>query len=934
MTLTDAPRSSDDPRDDESGLERYRDAVRFDEVRYGSHCVDCYPANCTYRVYVRDGAIVREEIAGPAAATEGEVSDPTGRVAVPDDLPLGCNKGAAWSRQLDAGDRVLWPLRRVGERGSGEWERVSWDDALDEVADHLLDNIEATGGESIVREGSPEVGTGMGPDRFMTLIGGTTTDLNGSINDYAAGLQITLGKPNQLMRPMDTFQADTILLWHINPAYTLIPVFHYMCEARYRGAQVVLISPDVSPSHSHVDMHVPVNWGSDPALALALCGVIVTEGLVDEDFVRTQTDLSLLVRADTGRFLRASDLDASGRQDQFFHLDAQVGVVEAPRGTLFAEHTPALDGEAEVTLLDGSTVTVAPLFVRLRTHLEAYSPEAVAGTVGAHPDVIRELARMVASGRTMITIGGSASKTYHADLFQRSMLLILALTGNWGRLGTGTAWWNVTHGDGLLFSAAKPNAGPEGTEAVVSLMEAAEGALKLADPTLNDELASFELFRGALAGRQMVPPFFFWYWHCGYRARWNNQAWGDPSRSRPFDELVDEALDAGWWEGLDRPRPDVAPRVLIECGGNILRRSRGGRELLLEHLWPQLDLVVTIDFRMSATAIHADLVLPAAQHYEKVATHMPSMELVLGDQVVPPAGEAMAEWEMLCALCRSLERRAAAHGLETYTTRDGLTYRYDDLWSRFTYGGTLVTTEQVVDESVRDAAYLGTLPDGSDLTRLRETGRLGFVDWGRTPLGRGESAPWPEDGRNYSALSNHVDSGHPYPTLTRRAQFLIEHPWFVEAGEDLPVHKDPPLMGGDLPYVLSTGHNRWSIHAMNMANPVLLQTHRGEPHAVIHPGDAAREGFGDHDRVEISNGAGNLVVRAKLSEGQRPGSITVYAGWDGYQFEGWHVPSDLEPGLVKHLGLAGGYGHLRYAPLEWQPVPCDRPVRVALRSLS
>ncbi len=76
---------------------------------------------------------------------------------------------------------------------------------------------------------------------------------------------------------------------------------------------------------------------------------------------------------------------------------------------------------------------------------------------------------------------------------------------------------------------------------------------------------------------------------------------------------------------------------------------------------------------------------------------------------------------------------------------------------------------------------------------------MGFISWGRTPFGRGEAAPFPEDGKLFTSFSNHVDRGDPYPTLTRRAQFLIEHPWFVEAGEDLPVHKDPPPMGGPRP---------------------------------------------------------------------------------------------------------------------------------------
>ncbi len=103
----------------------------------------------------------------------------------------------------------------------------------------------------------------------------------------------------------------------------------------------------------------------------------------------------------------------------------------------------------------------------------------------------------------------------------------------------------MTHADGMMMAASKRKAGPEGTEEVLSLMESVEAALKAADPTLTDELASFEMFRSPGAGRQIVPPFFFWYWHCGYRERWNNESWGDPTLRRKFDEYVEEATGVG-----------------------------------------------------------------------------------------------------------------------------------------------------------------------------------------------------------------------------------------------------------------------------------------------------------------------------------------------------------------------------------------------------
>jgi anaerobic selenocysteine-containing dehydrogenase len=98
---------------------------------------------------VRDGRVVREE---PAATFE------TIEAGVPDMNPAGCQKGAAWSQMLHGKDRVLHPLRRVGERGEGKWKRVSWDEALTEIADARLDAIQESGPRSIVRFGTTEGG--------------------------------------------------------------------------------------------------------------------------------------------------------------------------------------------------------------------------------------------------------------------------------------------------------------------------------------------------------------------------------------------------------------------------------------------------------------------------------------------------------------------------------------------------------------------------------------------------------------------------------------------------------------------------------------------------------------------------------------------------------------------------------------------------------
>ena len=119
----------------------YKDRADWDSVYWATHCVDCYPGNCPMRVYVKDGKVVREESAAVFPVVEE---------GVPDMNPMGCQKGVSWSRQLEADERILYPLKRVGERGSGKWERVTWDQAATEIADAVLDAVEEVGAESIV----------------------------------------------------------------------------------------------------------------------------------------------------------------------------------------------------------------------------------------------------------------------------------------------------------------------------------------------------------------------------------------------------------------------------------------------------------------------------------------------------------------------------------------------------------------------------------------------------------------------------------------------------------------------------------------------------------------------------------------------------------------------------------------------------------------
>ena len=915
-------------------MDSYRKKWAWDNVAWATHCVDCYPGSCMYHIYLKDGKVAFEEVAGanPPSKVEG----------VPDKNPMGCQKGASWSQTLYGKERVLYPLRRVGERGEGNWERVSWDEALADIADRMLNAIEEGGPESIIHEMTPAEGGTMAtwPTRrlIVDLLGGVSTDVNGVINDFQPGHYITWGKFNPVGGP-DSGLTKLRLIWHCNPVYTQIPNYHAIAESRYQGCEVIHLAPDAGPSSIHADYFFSVRPGTDAALALAMCHTIIKEDLYSKRFVKEQTDLPLLVRLDTKRFLRESDLKEDGDEEQFYAWDtATRRIAPAPKSTLrWRKVRPALEGKRQVRLKDGSRVTVTPAFALLLSQLKRdYTPAKASKVCGVNADVIRMIARKIAKKRTSIFMGMNVCKYYHGDLMQRSMLLLLGLTSNWGRLGSGIGSWSIGSGlEGQNMFGLKKRPGRAEARRVLAMRKGLE---KMAGMDTSDDTEEMIAIDGVVNAVRtgvtgFVPPAFFWYNHCGYRERWNNREWGDPTMKRSFDEYFQEAIDKGWWEGVIKPAADQPPRVLFEVGGNMLRRQRGGGTQLLKHLWPKLDLIVSIDWRMSTTGRFSDYVLPASQHYEKPNFHMAAanlLQLKYSDGAAEPQGDSLNEWDIFRRLAKAIEERAKARELVEYKDSVGRTHKLDNLYYDMTLG--IEDADELIDEWIRDTAEAGMLAKGTTLKTIKKKGYAEFIATGKNVYTLNQATDATPE-KPYTALQWHVEKGLPYPTLTRRAQFYIDHPWFIEAGEELPVHKETPKMGGDYPFVLTSGHNRWSIHSMNITNRMLLQTHRGRPHLVMNPGDAEARGIADDEEIRVYNDVGDFMVHVKIASSVMPGQVICYNGWDPYQFREWRGPMDVEPGMVKWLHFAGGYGHLRYWPIQWQPIPVDRAVRVELEKL-
>ncbi|RMD83918.1 MAG: twin-arginine translocation signal domain-containing protein, partial [Candidatus Dadabacteria bacterium] len=441
----------------------YREKWTWDKVVNSTHHVANCASACPWVLYIKDGIVWREEQNGVLDSRSPDL---------PDYNPRGCQKGACFSQLMYGPHRLKYPVKRVGPRGSGKWKRITWDEAYEEITNKMLEVIREDGPECIIHEsGTANAGYGAatsGEMSFFDYLGATQLDGWATVGDMPLGVILTWGLFNTDSTADDYVRSDLIFMWLGNPSYTRIPEAHFFWEARYRGAKVVSIAPDYNASTMHADQWINLRVGTDAALALSMAKVIIDEGLYKADYVKEQTDLPILVRDDTRKFLRASDMEKRGKDNVFYLWDSKTGkAVRAPgseglgRSTTLAlgKLDPALEGSFEVTLADGSKVRVRPVFELLKQRLADYTPEKAEKITGVGADTIRELARETARAKAvnMYSSWGSM-KHYHSDLFQRGIILLLALTGNVGYRGTGLkigAWYMLSSIESAV-SGVKP----------------------------------------------------------------------------------------------------------------------------------------------------------------------------------------------------------------------------------------------------------------------------------------------------------------------------------------------------------------------------------------------------------------------------------------------------------------------------------------------
>jgi nitrate reductase alpha subunit len=360
--------------------------------------------------------------------------------------------------------------------------------------------------------------------------------------------------------------------------------------------------------------------------------------------------------------------------------------------------------------------------------------------------------------------------------------------------------------------------------------------------------------------------------------------------------------------------------VLFISGANPLRRWPAPQVVEVV-LWPKLHTIAVVDFRLSTTALKADLVLPAAGYYEKRGIKYAVALLpyaVVGDRAVAPLGESLGEWEIAVRLARRIQERARERGVAGPLA---------EVWDRFSEDGRLDegSEEALLDRILSRSAVAGRIG-------WREAARRGAVPlasaggWSATSAVGSELEP----GGTLTPSRVFVEEKRAWPTLTGRQQFLLDHPWFVDADEALPRWKPLPGDAAAFPIRLTGSHARWSIHAIWRSHLGLLRLQRGGPALWMSVEDARARGVRDGDRVRVWNGWGAFRIPARVAAAVAPGEAILDHAWEPYQFEGWRGNMEVVANPYKPLHFAGGYGHLRYRVFQAGPVHAPRGVAVEI----
>ncbi len=378
----------------------------------------------------------------------------------------------------DGTSRLGTDAPNPGGRGEdAQFEQVSWDEALQYVADEMRRVRSEYGPESVFfHTGSGD--NGMGTTifgRLASMFGGTqqswSIDSNVGVGfNRITGHGFFLPPTNE---SADWVNANTIIVWGSdlfksqfqNDASKVL-------DAIESGAKLVVVDPVYTTTASKADLWLPIEPGKDTHLALAMIHDVLAEGTYDDAFLRERTTAGALVRGDTDEMLRMRDLEGDADDDRVVGIHAETGEPVPLEPDTYA--AIELFGEYEV---DGIRATTG--LSLLEEHVADYSPETVASVADLDPADIKTAARWLATrGPGGIAPSYALGRYKYGHVFGQTYAILLALTGDYGKSGT----IHAQHPSGTTLNSGEYGS-PDGAPGTQSLsMHEVPAALEDGEP--------------------------------------------------------------------------------------------------------------------------------------------------------------------------------------------------------------------------------------------------------------------------------------------------------------------------------------------------------------------------------------------------------------------------------------------------------------------
>lgn len=231
-------------------------------------------------------AMVFEVEAGKLVGVRGRADHPMTRGGL-------CTKLRDYEQRHYHPDRLLYPLKRSGPKGSGQFTRISWDQALNEIALRWKSIIAEHGPQAIAPYsylGHQGLVHGLnGGDAFFNRMGATVTERTFCGEGSATAWLMTYG-PSGGMDPESFKHSKLIVIWACNSVSTNLHHWHIVKDAQKAGAKVIVIDAWRSRTAKEADWHLAPRPGTDGALAMALINVLIGEDLIDHDYVARYTE--------------------------------------------------------------------------------------------------------------------------------------------------------------------------------------------------------------------------------------------------------------------------------------------------------------------------------------------------------------------------------------------------------------------------------------------------------------------------------------------------------------------------------------------------------------------------------------------------------------------------------------------------------------------